>query len=235
MPMPVSRSSQRIVVSRASLETSRTSIDTSPARVNLIALLPRLSNTWRRRLRIADDALGDRRVDMGDQFEPLRVRLDGEQMRNVVHHAAQVHVDLLQIELAGFDLGEVEDVVDDREQSRRRCRGSFRCDRAASGRDRFPAAARSCRSPRSWACGFRGSCWPGIATSPGRRARRGPLPAPVRHSPSRDPACAAPPARPASPPGAASAPHADGTRRRRRPRRRGCTAERTRRSDKSAA
>ena len=43
--------------------------------------------------------------------------LDRQQVRDLVHGAAQIHVDPLEIQLAGFDLREVEDIVDDREQS----------------------------------------------------------------------------------------------------------------------
>ena len=107
---------------------------------------------------------------------PLACAWIGEQMRDVVDGVAQIHVDPLQIELAGFDLREIEDVVDDGEQARRRCRGWSRCDRAASGQGWSPAAAPSCRSRRSSACEFRGSCWRGTATSPAPRARHAPSP-----------------------------------------------------------
>ena len=40
----------------------------------------------------------------------------GQQFDGVFNRAAQVHVDLFEFQLAGFDLGEIEHIVDDAEQ-----------------------------------------------------------------------------------------------------------------------
>ena len=200
MPMPVSRTSQRIVVSLR-IRGDQLARRSTPRRcaVNLMALLPRLSSTWRRRPGSPITHSGSSGIDVGDELESLGVRLDRQQMRDVVDGVAQVDVDALEIELAGFDFREIENVVDDGEQARRRCRGSSRYDRAAFGRVRCRAAVRSCRSRRSSACGFHGSCWRETATSPAPRVRHAPSPAATRHWPIPDPACAAPLARRSAP------------------------------------
>ncbi len=68
--------------------------------------------------RVALDELGQLRIHDARELQALAVRLDGEQPRHVLDGVAQVEVDVLEIELARFDLGEVENVVDDREQRR---------------------------------------------------------------------------------------------------------------------
>ena len=53
------------------------------------------------------------------------------------------------------------------ENEGRRWREWFPCSRAAPLSGWTPAAALPCRSRRSWACGFHGSCWRGTRSSPG--------------------------------------------------------------------
>ena len=83
--------------------------------------------------------------------------------------------------LPGFDLRQVEDVVDDAEQRlagpRPHCRRSRRCRVVRAVRR---AAVRPCRARRSSACGFRGSSSRGIATSRGWRPRPARAPGPAR-------------------------------------------------------
>ncbi len=76
--------------------------------------------------RIAHQPVGQQRVDDGDQLESLRMGLNRQQVRNVVDGAAQVHVDALEVQLSGFDLRKVEDVVDDGEQARGAVADRFR-------------------------------------------------------------------------------------------------------------
>ena len=83
--------------------------------------------------RVALDEIGHGGIDVRGELQALAVRLDGEQARHVFDGVAQVELDVLEIELAGFDLGEVENVVDDGEQRASRCRGSSRCSRAGVG------------------------------------------------------------------------------------------------------
>ncbi len=51
-----------------------------------------------------------------DDLHALAVGQLGEQVGDVLHQLAQVEVDPLELQLAGFDLGEIEDVVDDAQQ-----------------------------------------------------------------------------------------------------------------------
>ena len=50
------------------------------------------------------------------QLQPLGRGLLGDQVGHVVEHLLEVEVDVLDRQLAGLDLREVEDVVDDAEQ-----------------------------------------------------------------------------------------------------------------------
>ena len=125
MPMPVSVTSNRST--GRSRSSGRASADARPRprSVNFTAFAdevdehlaearPGRRDTQRRHV----GAVGD------EQLEPLRCAPLGEQRDAALEHAAQVEVDRLELELAGLDLREVEDVVDDREQARRpgRCR-----------------------------------------------------------------------------------------------------------------
>jgi hypothetical protein len=84
--------------------------------VNLTALPTRLLTIWRRRPGIAPQMQRHFGPDEGGQFEALAVGLRGEQVHGVVDDFAQIEVDDVEVELAGLDLGEVEDVVDDDEE-----------------------------------------------------------------------------------------------------------------------
>ena len=60
------------------------------------------------------------RFEVEHQLQIFVMRTLGEQLDRFFHHGAHVEVGLLQAQLAGLDLGEVQDVVDDREQRVRR-------------------------------------------------------------------------------------------------------------------
>ena len=51
-------------------------------------------------------------MDRTCQLELLLVRSRGKHFRHVFDQRVQVEIDFVQFQLAGFDLGEVEDVVD---------------------------------------------------------------------------------------------------------------------------
>ena len=87
-------------------------------------------------------------------------------------HVAQVEGDRSRTSLPRLDLGEVEDVVDDGQQDSAELAHDLQVFALLAASDRYPAPARSCRSRRSWACGSRGSCWPGTRSWPGWRPRR---------------------------------------------------------------
>jgi len=50
------------------------------------------------------------------QLQALAVGAFREQLEHVLHGDAQLEVDLLQVDLAGLDLGEVQNIVDDRQE-----------------------------------------------------------------------------------------------------------------------
>jgi hypothetical protein len=74
---------------------------------------------------VAADYYRDVGVALGDELEALGGGVVGEQDDHLVHHASQVEVVDLELHLAGLDLGEVEDVVDEGEQARTRSSGKI--------------------------------------------------------------------------------------------------------------
>ena len=56
------------------------------------------------------------RREAAQDFEPLAVGGFGHQLGDILHQLAQIEVDRLQLHPAGFDLGEVQDVVDPPQQ-----------------------------------------------------------------------------------------------------------------------
>ena len=183
--MPVSATSKRSACRRRRSAGGGHADDDLALSVNLIALPTRLTRICRSRpgRRARHGHVGR---DRGRRARgPCCCGLRGQQLERRPPHVAQVEVDRFQLELAGLDLREIEDVVDDG-------RAAPRPD-SAHGLARIAllvveracrAADRSCRSRRSSACGFRGSCWRGtllFALAP--PPRRPPWPA-------RAPACA---------------------------------------------
>ncbi len=68
--------------------------------------------------RVAAQVLGDRARDVDEELEPLVVGLLGRQRDDGGDDVVDLEVRGLEVELAGLDLREVEDVVDDPEQGR---------------------------------------------------------------------------------------------------------------------
>ncbi len=66
--------------------------------------------------RVADDGVGDVGRDVADQLEVFLVRAQGQRLHRALEVLAQTERRVLQIELAGFDLREVENVVQERQQ-----------------------------------------------------------------------------------------------------------------------
>src|SRR5262249_22869753 len=56
------------------------------------------------------------RLDEEREFEPLGAGLFGEQVERALHRLAKVEVHAVELELAGFNLREIENVIDDCEQ-----------------------------------------------------------------------------------------------------------------------
>ena len=65
---------------------------------------------------VADQNLGNGVVHQAGQVEVLFGRLGREQIHGLLDAGVEFEGMMLQLELAGFDLGEVEDVVDDGQQ-----------------------------------------------------------------------------------------------------------------------
>src|SRR6202044_382711 len=66
--------------------------------------------------RIALHEIREFRVDLGGELQSLRMRLNREKPGDVFESIAQVHIERFELELAGFDFREVENVVDDGQQ-----------------------------------------------------------------------------------------------------------------------
>ena len=65
---------------------------------------------------VADQGVGHLRLHVVDQLQPLRVGPHGQGPQGVTDRRPQREVGRVQLELAGLDLGEVEQVVDEAEQ-----------------------------------------------------------------------------------------------------------------------
>ena len=104
---------------------------------------------------------------------------------------AEVELDLLQLQLAGLDLGEVEHVVEDRQQRLAGLADHVQPLALRGGQVVRRPSPGPCRARRSAACGSRGSWWPGRGSWRGwpPRRRRGPWPALARRA-SRGRCCA---------------------------------------------
>ena len=68
--------------------------------------------------RVAQQVLRDAGRDVGQELQPLVVRLLRGERRDGADDLVELEVGGLEVELAGLDLGEVEDVVDDGQQRR---------------------------------------------------------------------------------------------------------------------
>ena len=89
---------------------------TSPASVNLIALLSRLKRICRTRVMSLTIAPRQHGVDLIGEVQALGERLRRDQLERVLDAGLRIERLQIELELAGVDLREVEDVVDDRQQ-----------------------------------------------------------------------------------------------------------------------
>ena len=65
---------------------------------------------------VADDGFGGVRIDQVGQVQPFLGGAGRQQVQRALDALAQVKGLVLQLQLVGLDLGEVEDIVDDRQQ-----------------------------------------------------------------------------------------------------------------------
>ena len=120
MPMPVSRDGEvqtapSRVFDAASIATSTT---TSPCSVNLMALPTRLTSDLPQPARVADQRVGHARARCRQaSSSPLLWAAHGQRSSAYrPERSRRSNVDGVEVELAGLDLGEVEDVVDHGQQ-----------------------------------------------------------------------------------------------------------------------
>ena len=66
--------------------------------------------------RVADQGVGHLRLDLAGQLQPLPVGAEGQRPEGLPQDVPQGEVGVVELELAGLDLGEVEQVVDHLQQ-----------------------------------------------------------------------------------------------------------------------
>ena len=119
MPTPVSRTAKRIVHSRAGLRQHVAAQHDAAARGELDRVAQQVDEHLRQPQRVAAQRL--RQVAAVDrQRQALAARAVGDQRRRAREQRVDREVDRREHQLAGVDLGQVEDVVDDVEQVHRR-------------------------------------------------------------------------------------------------------------------
>ena len=109
--------------------------------MNLTALETQVGDDLAQAAAVAAHDGRDVVVDERRQLEPLAVRLRREHLARVLDRLAQVEVVRVELELAGLDLREVEDVVDDAEQRLARARRRSARTRAARRRARSASSS----------------------------------------------------------------------------------------------
>ena len=117
--MPVSRTVKcSCKVSPVLLIRARPSTATSPCSVNLMALPTRFTRICRSRSGSPHDAPRARPgAIVADQFQPLaRAPAGPGSCSGVSRMSRRFEIDRFQVQLAGLDLGEIQNVVDDAEQ-----------------------------------------------------------------------------------------------------------------------
>ena len=88
--------------------------------MNLTALPTRFTRIWRRPKWIADEGGGDSRVDIDEELECFLICANREGPQGFVDDIGKNEGDRLEAQPSRFDLGEVEDVVENLEQRSRR-------------------------------------------------------------------------------------------------------------------
>ncbi len=65
---------------------------------------------------VADHVARQRIVDIGSDLELLRLRTGGNELDRLLHQCRKIEGARVEVDAAGFDLGEIEDLVDQRKQ-----------------------------------------------------------------------------------------------------------------------
>ena len=117
MPIPVSRTAKRSGTRSPSGGPAGLTVRaTSPCSVNLTALASRFASTWRSRVTSPSTTVGTPGSISPVRSSALPPAAAATRSRAVSTHVAQRERLVLQLELPGLDLAEVQDVVDDDEQ-----------------------------------------------------------------------------------------------------------------------
>ena len=116
MPMPVSETATCSVTASGVDSSTETAAMTSPRSVNLMALPTRLTRTWRRRPESPIKRSGTSDANPAGELEALRVGPKCERLKGFIERVAQPERGVGEAELAGLDLGEIEDVIDHRQE-----------------------------------------------------------------------------------------------------------------------
>ena len=91
-----------------STSSTRTSTEISPVSVNLTALVPKLMRIWPSRNGSPTKWAGTCRLDVEDSSSPLADAFS-DQVPDILQHLFEVEIDILDRQLAGLDLREVEE------------------------------------------------------------------------------------------------------------------------------
>ena len=118
MPMPVSRT-ENLSCTFSPVRSSSSMFEPDLAALGeLDGVVDEVGQDLAEPQRIAEQMLRDAGRDVRQELEPLLVRLLRRQRRDRADDLVEPEVGGLDVELAGLDLREVEDVVDDRQQRR---------------------------------------------------------------------------------------------------------------------
>ena len=116
MPMPVSRTSKREDGVGRRFADARDGDDDFALGGEFDGVADEVVDDLAQAAGVAAQFERDFGADEGGELEALAVGLGGEEVHGAVDDLAQVEVGDVEVELAGLDLGEVEDVVDDDEE-----------------------------------------------------------------------------------------------------------------------
>ena len=111
--MPVSRTRKRTSLARS---PGSTMTATPPFSVNLMALPARLSSTWRSRGASPTRRRRQALVDEAGDLDALGLRARRQQFDRFLDHGGEREGPRLEVELAGLDLGEIQNLLDQRQQ-----------------------------------------------------------------------------------------------------------------------
>jgi hypothetical protein len=146
MPMPRSSTSKRTSVWLSRSSSGRARMYTLPCSENLIALLVKFSSTCSSRSGSPRSGCDKPGPDLEHQRPvPWPKPLSPSWLAMLRISASSVKVEHLQLHLAGLDLGEVEDVVDDAQQVLARVVDLLQVVALLGMGDRFERQVRTCR------------------------------------------------------------------------------------------